>query len=66
MQEGSQLLAPRLHATRIHVSQPSKTLIKAICYLDQCKISTVATRWGFDKEEVAKAQLLQELCVTHM
>ena len=34
--------------------QPSKSLIKAVCYPEMCKFSNRATRWGCEHERTAR------------
>lgn len=37
------------------MAQPSQSLIKAICYPDRYKFTTLATKWGCDHETTARS-----------
>ncbi|KAG1925574.1 hypothetical protein F2P79_025443 [Pimephales promelas] len=41
-------------AARTDPTNPSKSLIRQICYPDLCRFSTVATRWGCEHEQKAR------------
>ena len=45
-------------ASRTKISQPSKSLIKQICYPESTKFSTEATKWGLDNETKAQKAYL--------
>ena len=48
------------------LSQPSQSLLKAICYPDSYRFSTVATRWGCVHESAARDTYLARMVKNHL
>ena len=46
---------------RMDKTSPSHSLVKAICYPEENKIQTTATKWGLDKESIAKKVFMTEI-----
>ena len=52
-------------ACNTDLSKTSQSLVKAIGYPDSCKFSPVATRWGLEHEDTARARFQQEMSRYH-
>ena len=52
-------------ATATNYLKPSMSLLKAICYPQEMRFSTPATRWGIEHEEVAKKKYYQLQSAMH-
>ena len=53
-------------AVRTDISQPSSSLVRAICYPEACKFTTSATRWGCSHEKEAIAQYTESTSMSHV
>ena len=53
-------------AAHTDLSQPSQSLLKAICYPDSYRFSTVATRWGCVHESTARDAYLVRMVKNHL
>lgn len=52
-------------ACHTHPSKPSKSLVKTVCYPEEHKFSTAATRWGIANELKAREVYRNEACCFH-
>ena len=52
-------------ACHTNPSKPSKSLVKTVCYPEEHKFSTAATRWGIANELKAREVYRNEACCFH-
>lgn len=53
-------------AAHTDLSQPSQSLLKAICYPESYKFSNKATRWGCDHEKTAREAYFSKIVGNHL
>ena len=53
-------------ACHTDLSQPSPSLVKSICYTENCRFTTTATQWGCDHEKTARKEYLEQQQHVHV